>query len=101
MILNGAFGVVKPNKWVGEPALNKPVLRLIMDFRAANAVHRMLPGAVGSLVGASKWQGFCLKDGEVLLSSGDDLVAAFYLFRLPKCWSRYFAFRRILMKKST
>lgn len=98
--MNGAFGVVKPNQWVGEPALNKPVLRLIMDFRAANAVHRMLPGAVGSLVGASKWQGFCLRDGEVLLSSGDDLVAAFYLFRLPRCWSRYFAFRKPLRRQA-
>ena len=99
-ILNGAFGVVKPNKWVGDPALNKPVLRLIMDFRAANAVHRMLPGAVGSLVGASKWQGFCLRKGEVLLSSGDDLVAAFYLFRLPPCWARYFAFRKPLKRRA-
>ena len=92
-ILNGAFGVVKPNKWVGEPADNVPVLRLIMDFRAANAVHRMLPGGVSSLVGAAKWQGFCLSKGEVLVSSGDDLVSCFYLFKLPYSWSRYFTFR--------
>ncbi len=94
MILNGAFGVTKPNKWVGDPEDGIPVLRFIMDFRAANAAHRMLPGAVSSLVGASKWQGFCLGDGEVLLSSGDDLVSAFYLFRLPWSWSRYFTFRK-------
>ena len=99
-ILNGACGVTKPNKWVGDPTLNKPVLRLIMDFRAANWVHRMLPGSVSSLVGASKWQGFCLKDGEILLSSGDDLVAAFYLFRLPFSWSRYFAFRKPLTRRA-
>ena len=93
-ILHGAFGVVKPNKWVGSPADNCPVLRLIMDFRAANAAHRMLPGSVSSLVGAAKWQGFCLDKKEVLVTSGDDLVAAFYLFRLPFSWSRYFTFRK-------
>ena len=86
MILNGAFGVIKPNKWVGDPSANRPVLRLIMDFRAANSVHRMLPGSVSSLVGAAKWQGFCAGQDQVVLASGDDLVAAFYLFRLPKCW---------------
>lgn len=59
-ILNGAFGVVKPGKWVGDPKANTPVLRLIMDFRCANAVHRMLPGAVDSLVGPAKWQGLSL-----------------------------------------
>ena len=99
-ILNGAFGVVKPGKYVGDPAQNKPVLRLIMDFRCANAVHRMLPGAVESLVGPSKWQGLLLNDSEVLLSSGDDLVACFYLFRIPFSWSRYFSFRKPLSRKS-
>lgn len=42
-ILNGAFGVTKPNKFVEVEGTQKPVLRLIMDFRAANSVHRMLP----------------------------------------------------------
>lgn len=46
-ILNGAFGVVKPGKWIGKPEDGKPVLRLIMDFRAANSVHRELPGSTG------------------------------------------------------
>ena len=93
-ILNGAFGVVKPGKWVGDPKANTPVLRLIMDFRCANAVHRMLPGAVDSLVGPAKWQGLSLGPSEVLISSGDDLVACFYLFKIPFSWSRYFAFRK-------
>ena len=93
-ILNGAFGVVKPGKWVGDPKANTPVLRLIMDFRCANAVHRMLPGAVDSLVGPAKWQGLSLGPSEVLISSGDDLVACFYFFKIPFSWSRYFAFRK-------
>ena len=69
-VLNGAFGVTKAGKWVGEPSENRPVLRLIMDFRAANALHRELPGAVTSLVGPAKWQGFVLDKGEVLLQAG-------------------------------
>ena len=93
-VLNGAFGVVKPNRWVDHGGQQLPVLRLIMDFRAANCLHRMLPGAVDSLVGAAKWIGFTLGPGEVLVSSGDDLVACFYLFRVPFSWSRYFAFRK-------
>ena len=93
-VLNGAFGVVKPNRWVELNGQKQPVLRLIMDFRAANCLHRMLPGAVDSLVGAAKWLGFTLGPGEVLVSSGDDLVACFYLFKVPFSWSRYFAFRK-------
>lgn len=93
-VLNGAFGVVKPNRWVEQDGRKLPVVRLIMDFRAANCLHRMLPGAVDSLVGAAKWIGFTLGPGEVLVSSGDDLVACFYLFRVPFSWSRYFAFRK-------
>ena len=99
-VLNGAFGVTKPGKWVGEPTENRPVLRLIMDFRAANALHRELPGAVASLVGPAKWQGFVLEKGEVLLTSGDDLVSSFYLFKIPYEWSRYFAFRKNVSRRA-
>lgn len=99
-ILNGAFGVVKPGKWIGDPCRNQPVLRLIMDFRAANFVHRELPGGVHTLVGPSKWQGFVLDKGEVLVSSGDDLVSSFYLFRIPYAWSRYFAFQKMVQRRT-
>ena len=94
-VLNGAFGVVKPNRWVD----GKPILRLIMDFRAANALHRSLPGSVESLVGPSKWQAICLEPNEVLVASGDDLVSCFYLFAIPYEWSKYFAFRKTVKRK--
>lgn len=94
LVLNGAFGVVKPNKFVEGENGPLPVLRLIMDFRAANSLHRMLPGDVESLVGPSKWQGISLGRDQVLVTSGDDLVACFYLFKLPFSWSRYFTFRK-------
>ena len=97
-ILNGAFGVTKPNKFVDVGGSQRPVLRLIMDFRAANTVHRMLPGSVDSLVGPAKWQAIVLGDKQTLVTSGDDLVSCFYLFRVPRAWSRYFAFRKQVSK---
>lgn len=97
-ILNGAFGVTKPNKFVDVGGSQRPVLRLIMDFRAANTVHRMLPGSVDSLVGPAKWQAIVLGDKQTLVTSGDDLVSCFYLFRVPRAWSQYFAFRKQVSK---
>ena len=97
-ILNGAFGVTKPNKFVDVDGVEKPVLRLIMDFRATNSVHRMLPGSVDSLVGPAKWQAIILGDKQTLVTSGDDLVSCFYLFKVPRAWSRYFAFRKQVSK---
>ena len=72
--------MVKPNKFVEGENGPLPVLRLIMDFGAASSLHR-LPGDVESLVGPSKWQGISLGRDQVLVTSGDDLVACFYLFR--------------------
>ena len=94
-VLNGAFGVVKPNRWID----GQPVLRLIMDFRAANVLHKSLPGAVEGLVGPSKWQALCLDHNETLFTSGDDLVSCFYLFSIPYEWTKYFAFRKTIKRK--
>lgn len=47
-----------------------------------------------SLVGPAKWQAIILGDKQTLLTSGDDLVSCFYLFKVPRQWSRYFAFRK-------
>lgn len=57
-------------------------------------VSWMLPGDVESLVGPAKWQGISLGRDQVLVTSGDDLVACFYLFKVPFSWSRYFTFRK-------
>lgn len=88
-VFNGAFGVVKPNRWVGR----KPVLRL------TRVLHRALPGAVEGLVGPAKWQAICLEPGETLFTSGDDLVSCFYLFSIPYEWSKYFAFRKTVKRR--
>ncbi|CAJ1461453.1 unnamed protein product [Effrenium voratum] len=88
-IENGAFGVVKPGKYLED---ERPVLRFIMDFRATNSVSRVLTGDVKSLTGAASLQHIVLPEGKVLRMSADDLVAAFYLFALPRGWSRLMCF---------
>eukprot|EP00435_Cladocopium_sp_Y103_P069810 s1270_g34.t1 len=84
MLLNGAFGVPKPGKYL---------LRFIMDFRCTNAATRILTGDVGTLSGAAALQHVVLPEGHVVRLSADDLVAAFYLFGLPQEWSRMMCFR--------
>ena len=93
-ILNGAFGVIKPNKYIEGPG-SAPVLRLIMDFRVANSV-----GDVRSLAGPAAWQAIATTGCQVLASNADDFTACFYLFKVPYAWSRYFAFRRKVCRGS-
>ena len=85
-LVNGAFGVSKPDKHT-ESGL--PVLRLIMDLRATNYAMAQIDGDVGSLTGASGFQRIVIDSDEDLLVSGEDLTAAFYLFRLPDIWAQY------------
>ena len=88
-ICNGAFGVVKPGKFLED---ERPILRLIMDFRAVNAATRILEGDVRKLTGAPALQHIVLPNSSVLRVSAEDLVAAFYLFALPPGWSRMMCF---------
>eukprot|EP00438_Fugacium_kawagutii_P009582 Skav215540 [mRNA] locus=scaffold4176:51834:53695:- [translate_table: standard] len=88
-LVNGAFGVVKAGKFLDD---ERPVLRLIMDFRGVNAATRVLTGDVSTLTGAAAIQHAVLPEGKVLRLSADDLVAAFYLFALPPGWSKLMCF---------
>eukprot|EP00435_Cladocopium_sp_Y103_P063332 s18_g24.t3 len=90
MLLNGAFGVPKPGKYLED---ERSVLRLIMDFRCTNAATRILTGDVGTLSGAAALQHVVLPEGHVVRLSADDLMAAFYLFGLPQERSRMPCFR--------
>ena len=81
-LLNGAFGVTKPGKFARSGA---PVLRLIMDLRPSNHIQVPIVGDIASLAGP-----------QVLRISGDDLMSAFYLFKLPTAWHPLFAFEKPL-----
>ena len=83
---NGAFGVGRPDKVTEK---GEPVLRLIMDLRATNYCMKQIDGEVGHLCGAASFQRVVIESGQELLVSGEDLTAAFYLFRLPEEWSNY------------
>ena len=79
-VLNGAFGVVKAGKTTES---GKEVLRMIFDLRASNAILDQIDGDVKKLVGAAGFLKLTIQEGSSLLVSGEDLTAAFYLFRLP------------------
>ena len=96
-LLNGSFGGIKPGKFLDD---ERPVLRLIMDFRGTNAATRVLTGDVRTLSGAPALQHVVLPQGKVLRISADDLVSAFYLFALPKDWSRLMCFSTPVAWKS-
>ena len=38
-----------------------------------------------------QWASIILRDDEVLLISQEDMTCAFYLFKLPRAWCRFFA----------
>lgn len=90
-VLNGAFGVVKPQKYTDT---GLPVLRMIVDLRASNTILEQLEGDVRTLTGAAAFQKLMMGPDEELLVSGDDLTAAFYLFRLPPTWPQYLVLRK-------
>jgi len=96
-ILNGAFGVVKPNKTTES---GKEVLRFITDFRACNSVTKIIEGDVRTLASAPALQHVVMPSGSVMRISAEDLVAAFYLFALPEEWSQLMCFEKKISWKS-
>ena len=89
-VLNGAFGVAKPDIFTDT---GLPVLRMIVDLGASNTILEQLEGDVKTLTGAAAFQKLIVGPDEELLISGDDLNAAFYLFRLPS-WPQYLVPRK-------
>ena len=66
-------------------------LRLICNLVPSNGYFRELRGDVAHLPYMMQWGGIVLEDDEMLLISQEDMTCAFYLFRLPRAWSKYFA----------
>ena len=89
IITNGAFGVPKPGKYLED---ERPILRLIMDFRGVNSAMKVLEGDIRSLTGAPAMQHIVLPNSSVIRVSAEDLIAAFYLFRLPDGWAKLMCF---------
>ena len=92
-LLNGAFGVTKPGKFTPS---GSPVLRFIMDLRASNYIQVPIIGDIASLAGPGKWINIVLPKGQIMRVGGDDLLSAFYLFRLPTLRHLLLAFDKSL-----
>lgn len=63
LVTNGLFGVKKTGRDLsdGRPA------RLIMDFRARNAVMKAIAGEIATLGGASAFTNIVLEEGKIIL----------------------------------
>ena len=66
-------------------------LRLICNLIPSNAHFRVARGEVDELPYILQLTWICLLEDEILLISQEDMSCAFYLFRLPFEWARYFA----------
>ena len=87
-VLNGMFGVPKSTTLED----GRPVLRCIMNLIPSNATMIQLEGCVRDLPGITQYLSLTLGDGETIEMFQSDMVAAFYLFRLPQSWQKYLCF---------
>ena len=88
-LLNGLFSVGKD-----EIRNQIPVSRLIMNLKPWNAISRSLAAEVGTLPSITQMNALYLHDGDVLVTSSEDLRCFFYLFRVPEAWCRFMGFGR-------
>ena len=90
--LAGMFGVEKPGKMTES---GKPVLRVIMNLKNINRTLSIIKGDIEELPHATMWTQLCLHDGVELEMSQADMQSAFYLFRMPPVWQKFFCFNCI------
>ena len=88
-VISGLFGVEKPKCVPGHPDLQQ--LRLICNLVPCNSYFRVIRGDIDGLPYALQWNAIVLLDDEFLLISQEDMTCAFYLFKLPAAWAKYFA----------
>ena len=91
--LAGMFGVPKSGKFLED---GSPILRVIMNLKNVNRTLRVIRGDIGELPSATTWNQIFLDEGEVLEAAQADMQSAFYLFRMPCQWRKFFCFNQIL-----
>ena len=87
--LNGLFGVVKQGRYTKT---GEPVLRVIMNLIPVNNILQINKGDIGFLPSPTSWIPIFADEGEELTMSQGDMQSAFYLFRMPPGWERFFCF---------
>ena len=93
-VLNGLFAVEKGERAVDEGGEEFEVCRLIMNLVPTNGLCRNLVGDTSTLPTVTGMSGTVLGDGELLLTSSEDIRCFFYLFRTPPEWHRFMGFGR-------
>ena len=90
-LLNGMFSVGK-----GEFINNLESQRLIMNLIPLNSLCGSLEGDVSTPPSLSTMSAFLLEEGEVCLTSSEDVRCFFYLFEVPKEWRKFMGFNKIV-----
>ncbi|CAK0844516.1 unnamed protein product, partial [Prorocentrum cordatum] len=85
-VLGGLFGARKSGRGKGQGPR-----RLVMNIFPNSWLQETIEGDVGLLPTTDKWESLILRNGEVLLTSSEDLKCCFYVCRLPVVWHRYMA----------
>ena len=93
-VLNGLFAVEKGEKAMDEKGEEFEICRLIMNLVPTNELCRNLVGDTCTLPTVTGLSGTVLEDGELLLTSSEDVRCFFYLFRTPPCRHRFMGFGR-------
>ena len=93
-VLNGLFAVEKGERAADEGGEEFEVCRLVMNLVPTNGLCRNLVGDTSTLPTVTGMSGTVLGDGELLLTSSEDIRCFFYLFRTPPEWHRFMGFGR-------
>ena len=97
--MNGCFGIEKDVLVGGDSeewALS-PVLRFIMNLTASNPSQADFHGDMDKLPFIHQRAGLIVDRSMTGFMSTDDIVSMFYIFRLPRGWSKLFVFGEPLM----
>lgn len=90
-LLNGLFSVSK-----GEFKGSIELCRLIMKLKPVNLLTGPLQGDTCTLPMVTRMAAMYLDEGELLVTSSEDLRCYFYLFAVPEAWLKYLGFGKVL-----
>ena len=93
-LLNGLFAVEKGETGVGADGVGFEICRLIMNLVPTNSICRNLIGDTSTLPTVVGLSSIILDDGQLLLTSSEDIRCFFYLFQTPPEWWPYMGFAR-------
>lgn len=91
-LLNGMFGVSKDE----TTADGTDIHRLIMNLVPLNALCKPISGDVDTLPSWSGMNPFFLQPNEQLLVSSEDVKCFFYTMSVPRAWTKYLAFNKLV-----